>query len=313
MRVGISTRIKLEILNSKTGAARKGPGPFPNMILNGGLDRMNSRGQGNIFRYCRVGTGTLEPSAEQTGLTNPVGGFASGDTGTASSSGESPWWHQLTRTYQFQPAADEETAGLPISEIEFRESANDSSTCWARALIRDSQGNPTTIVLLEDEILRVVYSVRNNVPTGDATGVVEINGEDYNYVARVALADASTAWGVNTFDWRPLVPDRIAARESQVLGGETGNITDGGEMSLRTSSYVSGSFERGVGAEAGPTSNVYANGIGTLQLLRTYSSSSTRVMVQCSVSRVSDGSGIPKTADDILVLNDFFTFSWGRA
>lgn len=133
---------------------------FHNLVLDSGLDRM---GVGNFIYKCCVGTGNSTPVASQTALDSFL---ASTDTITSTSYSKNtttlPYYMSNTARWRF----GEGVAAGNISEVGM---GWDDQNLWNRALIRDAQGNPTTITVLPDEFLDIIAEVRL-YPSNGTTG-----------------------------------------------------------------------------------------------------------------------------------------------
>lgn len=122
-----------------------------NLVLDAGLARMSVEGWIN---RCCVGTGNSNPSVGQTQLDSFL---ASTLTEQALTNGRQTaanpvyWWAQKTWRFGAGVAAGN------ISEVGLGWS---NTNLWNRALIKDINGDPTTITVLSDEYLDVISEVR---------------------------------------------------------------------------------------------------------------------------------------------------------
>lgn len=124
---------------------------FCNLVLDTGLARMSV---GTWIDRCCIGTGNSTPVAAQTALDKFL---ASTTTKQASSTSvqvtTSPYYYSVTVTWRFGQGV----AAGNISEVGL---GWGNSNLWNRALIKDSNGNPTTITVLSDEYLDVISEIR---------------------------------------------------------------------------------------------------------------------------------------------------------
>ena len=158
----------------KTVEAMEEVADFPNLILDVGLREMGLNS--DYLRYCSIGTSSVTPNASQTkliGLLRTTCTNARGEqTGANSDDPNNPYvWRRVTK--RFAPSG----SNANISEIAFGSTSNGSSA-FNRALIKDSGGNPSTITLLGDEYLDVVYELRIYPPMQDITGTFTPTGID---------------------------------------------------------------------------------------------------------------------------------------
>lgn len=158
-------------------AAHKGDGVptsesafFHNLVLDAGLVQM---GVGSFINRCCVGTGNSTPQVSQIGLdsflastTTLQGWWISFNTTTK------PYSYTINLVYRF----GEGVAAGNLSEIGLGWA---NTALWNRALIKDSNGNPTTLTILSDEYLDVTAAITFYFPeqTGsfdllDKTGAV---------------------------------------------------------------------------------------------------------------------------------------------
>jgi len=157
---------------------------FPNLILNSGLDRI---GAGSDWvNYCQVGTGNSTPIETQTALDISFASSNSYYTDAVGNSGASPWYTYRKRVYQFTAGT---TSGEGLQEIGVGWGAT-GDTLFNRALILDVRGNPTTVIVLDDETLKVTYLFKRYISEVDTTGTLSIN-ETYNY----------TGDTISTYNW----------------------------------------------------------------------------------------------------------------
>ena len=123
-----------------------------NMVLDSGLQRMS---QGTWIDRCCVGSGGSAPAANQTALQTFV---ASTSTRQGSETpllqvSESPIYYGSRFTWRFGLGV----AAGNLSEVGMGWADN---ALWNRALIRDSEGTPVTLTVLNDEYLDVIVEIR---------------------------------------------------------------------------------------------------------------------------------------------------------
>ena len=130
-----------------------------NMIVDEGLNSLANGGStSSRFDTCFVGTGTSETTASMTSLQaeyssgNGGNNYAINPTAISNSATSAPWWHELTRTFQF-PANGVD--GAALTEVGFFDNSSSSKKMFSRVLFRDNLGNPTTVTVLEGEQLTI--------------------------------------------------------------------------------------------------------------------------------------------------------------
>lgn len=60
--------------------------------------------------------------------------------------------------------------------------------CFSRSLVRDADGNPTSLDVLSDELLSVTYEIRNYAQTNDVVSSITLNGVPTTITTRAARA-----------------------------------------------------------------------------------------------------------------------------
>lgn len=180
--------VRMRVIKPGFKEPRVDTGWFPNMVLNGGLDRLGTTSLNNSITRCVVGTDSTPPNPSQTSLGAQVAGsgstFASSTNGYGGTydgaGGRYKWYRQFI---QFSEGA---AAGV-LREIGFVEgtssSANDNNLT-SRALITDGSGNPTDVTVLSDEILQVTYEIRHYLDDSDGSIAFEMSGVPYTGIYR---------------------------------------------------------------------------------------------------------------------------------
>lgn len=300
-------------INGKIGISIKKDGElkpitvFNNLVTNSGLDLLGTTSPTSASTYCFVGSGTTAPSTTDTTLVTPYTGTAPGqssaDWTTNSHLTDSlPYYVSITRTYTFDIG---EIVGN-VSEIGFFNNSSPSKVMFSRALIKDTEGNPTTITILADEQLVVTYEViRYLTSVTDVTGSITLGGTSYSYTLRPCNLDdpanisnnflsPSHSNGTN-LTWLP-----YTAYATQTLGNEFGRPTGTtlGQGTAVAASYSNGTYYRDATVTWGPSD--VTTSIGSLA-----SASSAYSGYQIAFTPV-----IPKTSINQLQLT--FRHSWDR-
>lgn len=221
---------------------------FDNIILDAGRD-YSCNGGTNAAEYCQVGTGTTTPTASDTSLVNKI---AHSNTQTnqmfpAAYVAASPPYIQGSLTWRFGVGV----AAGNLSEVGIGWAS--SGSLWSRALIVDSGGSPTTITILSDEQLDVVYTLRVYPPTTDVTGSVTLGGVSYSYTLRPN--DIDNMWNYSPYQMLTGFVRGWSSSDAtlQCFSGGIGSAnnspsgTNGsnyGNSIVNLASYASGSFQR---------------------------------------------------------------------
>ena len=159
----VGARFKLVARKASTEEITRETEWFKNIVLDTGLNQMSV---GTWIDSVRVGSGNSTPVASQTQLDNTIASTNTlfGGSGTVSKqTTTSPYYVATKRTYRFA----EGVAAGNISEVGC--GWGTGLDLWNRALVKDLNGDPTTITVLSDEFLDVIVEVRY-YPTQSFTG-----------------------------------------------------------------------------------------------------------------------------------------------
>lgn len=165
-----------------------------NLVTDYGLNALGNGGT-NAGR-CHVGTGNTPPNVADTTLAAWKAANSSkiGDgyyTGSPNGGQANPPYYGWKRgTYRF--AAGSATGNL--SEVGLS-SSGINEKMLTRALIKDVNGNPTTITVLADEMLDVTYEIRMYPPLTDVVKQVVISGNLYTFTIRARRVVDGNLWG----------------------------------------------------------------------------------------------------------------------
>ena len=183
--VGLAGRFRMEAVSRRTGRRRVLADWFPNLILNNGLNKF-----GTIYPQsrCMVGTGTSTPVATQSQLDNRI---ASTTSTTSVVRGV-----DLTDNYAYVRWTHRFNEGVAAGNLTEVGIGDSDTSCFSRALIPDGLGNPTSITVLSDEFLDVIYELRLYPKITDTIAVVNIAGVNYDTVLRPS---AFSSWGSTTY------------------------------------------------------------------------------------------------------------------
>lgn len=165
----------------------------PNLLTNYG---MNSFAGSQFMSFssngtaCCVGSGNQTPQFTDTQLQSQVAQTQNQPSGIGAASGivltdTANRYGFLRNVWRF---GDGLAAGN-LQEVGIRGYPVDGNSfntapLMSRALIRDVNGNPTSITVLSDETLDVFYEIRSYIPNDDVTGSIVLDGITYNYTAR---------------------------------------------------------------------------------------------------------------------------------
>lgn len=295
--IGLAGRYTLWAVNADTGAIRElGEGgtrlEFDNLITDLGL---NMLGTGGIGSTCFVGSGSTAPAVSNTSLVSQVASSGSPTATSGGANGQSPYYAWYRQTWRFQPGA----ATGNLSEVGVGTASN---SLFSRSLIKDGNGNPTTITILSNEFLDVLYELRLYAPTADVTGTVNISGTNYAYTLRAA---GVTNWSGQAAQ----IGLRIDTNYGASLGsGDIGTVTQdiGGTIAssipCTNNAYSNNSYKSTGSINCGLNDANFQTGVKSVSY---GGSPNSFIRFQASFTPP-----IPKTSDKTLSLN--VEVSWAR-
>jgi len=268
---------------------------FDNLVLDNGLNRI---GSGGIMSTAVVGSGNTTPANAQSTLAALVGSTTTTQGSDIKGTDLANGFAYCRRTFRF-------AAGVAAGNLAEVGIGWASNNLFSRTLIRDGGGTPTTVTVLSDEVLDLVYELRVYWPTTDNVTTVDIGGTTYTVTVRASDVDQ---WAEGTSMFAYLLGNGITNGIQDVLGygpGTLGGVTDGpgGSFLNRPSttgfdgSYVNNSNERLFKTIAGLSD--ITSSIGSFNLI-----------TPLGMYKMGFSPSIPKTASNILTIN--FKLSWAR-
>lgn len=196
MKIPLAGKFKLVAVNAETGEQRVLADWFDNLILNAGLNRL---GTGGVIGFCHVGSGSTAPAVTDTSLQSVVATTSNSTSDVRNVQQTAPYYGYHRRNFRFGMGA----AAGNLSEVGVGW-ASTSSALFSRALIKDTNGDPTTITVLSNEYLDVTYELRIYPPTSDSSFTTVVAGVTHNCVLR--------ACGVTGYyNWVPFIAESGAA------------------------------------------------------------------------------------------------------
>lgn len=302
MRFGIVGRMRLQTINKFSGKMRLDTGWFKNMVVNQGLDALAQ--QSDCLAWFHVGTGSTPPTVDDTWLEGFVASTNTLRTESFTTTTGVPYygWKRITRRFNAGVAA----GNLSEAAVGW---SNAVGTVFARQLIRDEFGDPTTITVLSDEFLDFSYELRYIVPTTDYTGTVTISGATYDVIGRAASCTNATYWAsaigdlytINAGSGQHMAYTGNIRTVTEVPIGESGT----GTTTATAGTYGTGTYYRDFTVTGSPSQWNVTGGIRSLVL----TCNSNRWQAQ--FNNVSDDSTIPKTVSNSLTM--VYRTAWARA
>jgi hypothetical protein len=290
--------------------------------LDNSLEYYGSSPAGQYGR-CHVG---LSSQAESTSDTKLIDWAASvGFSGLPAenysfASGSAPFWGARRKKARFTPGFG--GGDINLNEMGVSPSLESDQTnglFTARALTRDSNGDPTTVSVLSTEYLDVWYTrriypdhiIEETGATDDGTGSVDIDGTSYDYTIRPALLGNSGYWGYKidrAFNIGPGLPSYFSKggyyEHPATLGAVTANLSSGNSwgnafVNNRLDAYTNFSYNRTAIWSSDIDEANWAGGIGGIAMETSMG----------SYQLILDA-GVPK--DDQLLFEWYCNWAWTR-
>ncbi|QGH45074.1 hypothetical protein [Bacteriophage Titan-X] len=227
---------------------------FDNLITNSGMDQLGTTS--GYLAYCHVGVGTTTPAFTDTQLaswlaytnstyqSDGVDGSTEEQMRTAATV-----WGSRTRYFQFAQGA---VVGN-VTEIGVSTSSGTGSSypLFSRTLIKDAEGNPTSVTVLASEYLCVAYTLTVYLDGNDVSGTFVFDGNTYNYTSGFYNTSGQVGASIiANFIGSAMALSNGAAQRNNVRlaasawsGGRTANAPSTyGSTSVSGTTYVPGSF-----------------------------------------------------------------------
>lgn len=284
-------------------------GPFWNLIVNNGLDRFVSE-ESNAFDRCIVGSGSSTPANGDTWLQTYIAATTTVQSESWSTHTSPAYFIRKTMTFRF----GEGVAEGNISEVGMAYGAS-SPSLFSRALVLDGLGDPTTITVLSGEFLDVTYVHEYYIASGDVTGAIELDGDDYDYIVRPGglMNQWSPQFAVNSLRFLACTSNMVGhgAINTDAVAATVDTSNPSNAESVTTSTYTPGNYYRDMTVAFGLGNANLSGGIRTV-IFSPMTDGCGQVGAAQKVGRVQCqfDPALPKTSDKVLSLT--FRVSWAR-
>ena len=298
------------VVKRADGSTKIDTGYQKNLILNQGLDFFGGVNGSYMMAYCVIGSGNSQPVYTQNKLDTAVLGVSGANYSTkydynASTDG-SLYKTNRVRKYSFSGLSN-----VNISELGLASTYSNTSTYFlcTRALIKDSQGNPTTITVLSGEILEIYYKLWAVYDTTDKTGTLNLldgvgGSIAYNWKVRLALVTDNLSYTSRLGYVLTFVSNRFTTFNTGDLTAIT-TSPSGSELNFLSDNlkpYVANSYKRVIET---PLTVSEEN-----KAIRSYTLSTSMGTYQIRFGSVANDSPINKTNTQTLSIP--VEVSWGR-
>ena len=231
------------VVKKADGSIKTDTGYQKNLILNQGLDFFGGGNGTNMMKFCVIGSGNSKPVYTQNKL-DAITAYASGVDFSTKYDYDASRDGNLYKTNKVRKYTFDGLNNVNISEVglasEFLSSI-DYYLC-TRALIKDSQGVPTTITVLSGEVLEIYYKLWQVFDTTDKVGTINLldgvgGSVAYNYSSKVVT---NTNESVNYFGNTAIFTNRWYGLYPST---ETSTPSYSSPETYQYSKYVNGSYK----------------------------------------------------------------------
>lgn len=265
LKIGLAGKFTLAVHGGARGSVTLAE--FDNLILDNGLNMIMGSANNSpygVFNDVFVGSGSTPAAVNQSAMVSLIAGQTA-DTpwsnGFVAAVGEARTYGYSRLTKQFGQGA----AAGNISEVGIGSS---SANLFSRSLVKDSQGNPTTITVLADEYLTVVYELRRYPPADITTSVFAILDGVTTEISILASAGAITA-----IRWGTAAPQGFTVSGAGSIGWTAQPYTIGSfkrSMRLTYATGTSNGIISGVSYTSNPGSAAFIGGSMTYTFTPTF-------------------------------------------
>ncbi len=304
------------VVKKSDGSIKTDTGYQKNLILDQGLDFFGGGNGANMMEYCVIGSGNSKPVYTQNKLDTTIAGVSGADFSSeydydASRDGN------LYKTNQVRKYTFNGLNNVNISEVGLASKFSSSIDYYlcTRALIKDTQGVPTTITVLSGEVLEIYYKLWAVYDTTDKTGTINLldgvgGSTPYNYVLRMAgVGGANLAGSANYGRVIGLFLQAGAGNNTPVTyRGELGTVK---EVPINLLQDVNGGYMQEYQPFSNKRTAVWDFDMNTTNGdIRSFLFFTSMGFYQIRFGSVADDSPITKT--DMQTLSIPIEVSWGR-
>jgi len=229
--------------------------PSNNLILDQGIDQLDTNLLCALFENCAVGTGTSTPDASQVGLDDEKARTNNWNTDLCETvlpaDGSSPYTITFKRGFDFPKGSLDSSSDGDYAELGFSPNTSAGQNLFSRALIKDGSGNTITVSVASDQILRIAYELDFTLgpssPTAGSADITNIGTINYdiqvegvilelyktrrNIVSQVNQDGTTLSIDTDAAVLEPSIYDGSMAITSDTIAGFRGPRSDNGAFS----------------------------------------------------------------------------------
>lgn len=310
-----------------------------NLITNAGLNYFGTDDHSiNVMDYLHLSSNNNEPTVNDVQILNAER-VARGSRieNNFQYTDNEPYYTETVYKYIFNPTSPRRA--FNAAKLHLSPSNDTNDQVFSSALVKDSNGNPTTLSIREEETLEVIYGLRQyfDLTVSTSTMVLEIDRgegvveEIYDVKSSIYLpgrtdplaSEVGNGWDGTTSELRAYIlpfgnsrysrtygfnvspdsmpPNPLTTRMTNIDASD-GNWTP--DTAVGEKAYIADSFKKEIIVKLYRGYGNHDTGI------RTISIATSKGVFILEYTSQSTGQGIPKTSYDELTLN--FEMSWGR-
>ena len=238
------------VVKRADGSTKIDTGYQKNLILNQGLDFFGGGKGDDMMAYCVIGSGNSQPIYTQNKLDAAITGFSGAKFSTkydydAARDGN---LYKINRVKKYSFS---DLNNINISEVGLASTYSNTSNYYlcTRALIKDVNGNPTTITVLSGETLEIYYKLWAVFDTTNKTGQFNLldgvgGSVAYNYVLSPMLVGRTQYDGDVGYPLTSPSTKLVYSGDKAIFTGEPSSLLYNTSSNDSLSSYVIGSYKR---------------------------------------------------------------------
>ena len=298
------------VVKRADGSTKIDTGYQKNLILNQGLNFFGGGNGSDMMGYCVIGGGNSQPVYTQNKLDTAITGVSGANFSTkydydAARDG-SLYKTNRVRKYSFTGLNN-----VNVSELGLASTYSNATTYFlcTRALIKDNNGNPTTITVLNGEILDIYYKLWAVYDTTDKTGTLNLldgvgGSIAYNWTVRLAKVTDNLSYAPQLGYVLGSVSDRWTTFNTGDLVAITSSPSGTGNNfhSENFKPYVANSYKR--------VHEITLTVSQENKAIRSHTLSTSMGTYQIRFGSVANDSPITKTSTQTLTVP--VEVSWGR-
>jgi len=273
-----------------------------NLITNSGMDQMATDTDGlslfaQISNSILVGAGNTTPQFTDTSLETLIASSSPDYLNRSQGTELASNYSYYRQRHQF----GEGVAAGNVAEVGYKLAGQ--TDLFSRALVVDSNGDPTTITVLSNEFLTVVYELRITHPASDSTATIDfsIDGTPTptDVIVRANGLSSIVYWAWDS-DYAYKASLGAEAMTSTDTGTLFGNSSNNGSYSY--GSYTSGSYNRDLTVSFGINNGNIGEPVNVIVMMNTLCGSSWKVYVDPALDK-----------DNTKTLSVTINIAWARA